>query len=1371
MEERIASMLSFGNEGGLRSFKLYEVNKSESLGDLISQYGPENWGSDHSDVFVKISSSKSGGFDKFSTRNTVDLVVKVLKTDVLWVVFERSVTKSIPQVKNAFDLLKRAQVEKALPPKIESPINQKQELFNTIIDKFAGENVNFSATECAPKKKHQPTGQGTQLVLDLADIVWKIGQSEKQLSGRGLWNKVPTELTKLISFEIKSKDPVQLSQLSTKNFAIQIRETADKILMAKQVLGPLRVALLKAAEVYDEYSSWLKSNNESRTRRAESQKTIGSATEAIVQQIGEREKVTLVEKGNKPLNNPIAIKIFNEMKSNDHYVPVNISVLLPTNKSSRYYILNSAIPSQAPEKFVIWSFQNGSRAPQSLFAIPVDQDDTTEQIFVKIGQIKPQLQNLQTMFYPLEFYQQFYDQVGAVTGITAKNLKMVSSMILGDGRKFVGDVQERFEEAIMSGDPDYVFDLRHFNGREIKFKQFLSEFRSAVEEYMVEDRGRHEIQYDGTIVSKVSMGFSLRSVFEEVCKKVKEKLPLCPLPASENFLHRYLIPRTRAAAETLTRQAPLIPLKLTSQQKIIEKPNVDAHYNAAQYKYLKNMAVELGTDLVTLIGWDDKTGVDVGEPEQPTAATQHTGKSWTHQNTVAGEGQHSFHKTNLTPSVRFVHEIPEDMTGSFYRGQPQVSIKDAIFQPSSSSRHAVELAQMFHSRPEYVKPVLFLTNDGGSDHTIRYERNVVAMLALFLHFPQIELLINFQMAAYRSAYHPVEKMNCLLNLAWNGISLAREKLEDPVLERAFVSCNSMKDARKAAVKHPGLTAAVSECLKPAIKVLEERAVQANLKGNFFETFHPASALELEEFFEILKEVDDKFEVDEFLDKSKTYHYSPGIKSYIDKHLVFTYYSVSFMRDKDSTVQSLKQKNPSIDWPADLETVPCPVPDKENPEKYLNFTELKKSAKDFSDRCRPGKHQKTPSNIPFTKNKQRALYGAPIEMVCEQCGKQRVVYFKYRPTKVQIKEAADALKLVRYICGGRVSSFGRSLAVVEEITGARSNILEICDEIDNSQIISEPIEKEKVASEYTSESEESFEDGTNEPDVTALDVQFIPDETVYDDASELEDTYDASLREPNETIDHNSNNSGWKVGKCSFCCKLETGHKCKNCKRLCCNLCNTVWVEELHDIVCPSCSEEVQDEIDLESEQKSKPVVKKKRGRPAKVVPSGKILISLEKRKRGRPTNPNKKTEQVKRPRGRPSKASISLVVDDISEESSDEEESDEKLSELRIMGKSNILCKVFVDEALTCDLPVETHLFDVFISVGKPLPCYYCGEQEIKNISATITDEKFPLCKKCKDSGRGPAARRKSRKIKPKPVKKQKPATKQPKVKKRRPLI
>ena len=47
--------------------------------------------------------------------------------------------------------------------------------------------------------------------------------------------------------------------------------------------------------------------------------------------------------------------------------------------------------------------------------------------------------------------------------------------------------------------------------------------------------------------------------------------------------------------------------------------------------------------------------------------------------------------------------------------------------------------------------------------------------------------------------------------------------------------------------------------------------------------------------------------------------------------------------------------------------------------------------------------------------------------------------------------------------------------------------------------------------------------------------------------------------------------GWRSGLCGFCKLCETGHVCKECATLCCNLCNTLQVDELTDIMCPNCA--------------------------------------------------------------------------------------------------------------------------------------------------------------------------------------------------------
>ena len=99
------AMVLFGMENTANSYKLFEVNKSDTLEDLIEKCGPEEWGVTPDRIDVKVSHSKQAGFDKFNLKNTVDLVLRVLKCDVLWIKFERSLPKINLPTKNVFDVL------------------------------------------------------------------------------------------------------------------------------------------------------------------------------------------------------------------------------------------------------------------------------------------------------------------------------------------------------------------------------------------------------------------------------------------------------------------------------------------------------------------------------------------------------------------------------------------------------------------------------------------------------------------------------------------------------------------------------------------------------------------------------------------------------------------------------------------------------------------------------------------------------------------------------------------------------------------------------------------------------------------------------------------------------------------------------------------------------------------------------------------------------------------------------------------------------------------------------------------------------------------------------------------------------------------
>ena len=537
---KVPVMVSFHNlSGSLSNFSLTESDKSATLGSLLVAEGPENWTSQEN-IQVKVSSSRSGSYDRFSLTNTISLISRVLKTDVIWIIFEKfSIPSSNFPTKNAFDVLKCASKSKGLPDQILNPFNQKQELYNKVLDLLGKQSVVFFKSDCAPRLKNRKTGAATELVYDITDIIWRIGQAEKQLKSSALWGKVPDLVSELATFEQKSKEPVKISQPSSKGFATHIRETASKALMASPNLTDLKFSLLTCAEIFVKYSDYLKRHVENVQNKAAKGRYISTAAEAIILQLNSREKVSLIEAGPKSLTNPTVINIFEQL--GEPYEPLNISTLLPTNRYSRSTILHRDLPNQTPRKLVLWTFDNSAVAPQSIFAFLVDPMDSQQTILNKTQELKPRLQSMQKFYFPREFYQQFFHQIGSVTGISPQNLKLVSSMVMGDDRRFDGDVQRRFEEAVMSGDPDFVYDMRFFNGREIKYKEYLLEFRKAVEEYMVEDRGRHEAQYNGTIVSKVSFGFSIKQMFKEVCEKVKEKNPQCPLPTSESMITRYLI--------------------------------------------------------------------------------------------------------------------------------------------------------------------------------------------------------------------------------------------------------------------------------------------------------------------------------------------------------------------------------------------------------------------------------------------------------------------------------------------------------------------------------------------------------------------------------------------------------------------------------------------------------------------------------------------------------------------------------------------------------------------------------------------------------------------------------------------------------------
>ena len=105
-----------------------------------------------------------------------------------------------------------------------------------------------------------------------------------------------------------------------------------------------------------------------------------------------------------------------------------------------------------------------------------------------------------------------------------------------------------------------------------------------------------------------------------------------------------------------------------------------------------------------------------------------------------------------------------------------------------------------------------------------------------------------------------------------------------------------------------------------------------MKENSFETFKPATEQDIRDFLSVVLTIDPGFDVERYLDKKKPFHMSPLMKAYIEDHMTSTYYSLTFMKHPTMTEVFLRESYPTLDWPAGLEPLPCPIVDKENPEK-------------------------------------------------------------------------------------------------------------------------------------------------------------------------------------------------------------------------------------------------------------------------------------------------------------------------------------------------------------------------------------------------------------------------------------------------------
>ena len=183
-----------------------------------------------------------------------------------------------------------------------------------------------------------------------------------------------------------------------------------------------------------------------------------------------------------------------------------------------------------------------------------------------------------------------------------------------------------------------------------------------------------------------------------------------------------------------------------------------------------------------------------------------------------------------------------------------MGLKEASNEPSSPLRHCADLAKVLNSQADCAaKPIVLLYSDGGPDHRITYLTTKIALISLFLRC-DLDFLAAVRTAPYQSWRNPVERIMAILNLAFQGVGLMRKEMPKE-FEAAISSCKSVKDIRTACSNHPGLKEAIVMSIEPVKILLESLFVRLELKEKPFQIFHSSSSSELDEFWDVILQVE------------------------------------------------------------------------------------------------------------------------------------------------------------------------------------------------------------------------------------------------------------------------------------------------------------------------------------------------------------------------------------------------------------------------------------------------------------------------------------------------------------------------------------
>lgn len=551
------------------------------------------------------------------------------------------------------------------------------------------------------------------------------------------------------------------------------------------------------------------------------------------------------------------------------------------------------------------------------------------------------------------------------------------------------------------------------NGRFENFWKATQEVLDT-ENTVPHDRRQGTARYFAPVV------LSIRDLMTQSEQKMYELFPDDPnndVPSAEYFRLQFL--PHNSTSSTSKRYYGRFTVKRSIQKRTLHKHHVDHHYAAKQFKFMREMATKF-RDISTCYFLDDKAAIPIGPFHTPVSTTRRQRPAFVDTRNEQGlnAADHDIIPLHITPSVCIKLKPPESNAG-WYKGEPTVTLKCAVFEPSTGWRHMAELLKHYDTSED--PPVIFIGTDGGPDHNMNNISVILSYVAFFIE-SDADFISIVRTPPYWSVINPAERFMATCNIALNGLSLEMDAPKDTKTASKIKNCLTKSQWRDKQAKEPNIDFkdVTYECTHTSRHILCDRISRLTYVDNPVKIGAVASDEEIDVLKSSLWNILPNYDrTTEKLSRDDVFN-EPTFKDFIKNHLRLTSYSLTIKKCDENECKFHSNVRLESNVFEKLSWLPTPTPDPLNSDKFFDFESV--YGNEPTDQNVPSKVSKKTDNSDVVQTAPFPLAFTRARMLvwCSSCGFPRLIYTQQKVKAEDLSAIKEFIDNYDYVCGSQIT---------------------------------------------------------------------------------------------------------------------------------------------------------------------------------------------------------------------------------------------------------------------------------------------------------------------------------------------------------------